>query len=661
MTILLSNFIGELFQYPIKIGETWHAKEQRRIKSPVTLIQNEQVTTSMGTFEECIRHKSVYTDANMMSEVKNSLLNGVRYLWFAKGIGIVKMRYEHSNGVITEAELIDYKIDQNSKDFFPINKGISWTYKWQNNYFKESTIEEITVSNQNSYGDMTRYLLDTKVIETTAEDVGSGSFFIEKTNKNLRVSTSQMTSVSDEYILSNKSHFPYTTSMLLLQVCSGEPEKGLFQYPLNLGKKWKQTNQMYWTTQEEISYEGYESINVSSGTFEDSLLHKTILSNTNVEIHFERSQDTELRLFNEAMINGVRYLWFAKGVGIVKMRYEHSNGIITEAELVEYHVPEKSEDYLPLTLGTRWKYKWKNDLYKHPMFETIEVVRPGGGNETHIEKSNYTISMDEGNIGVLQVNAELFPKKSELRKVRLALNGEGTYIEKVNLSHSPMSSRQPGTRELWTFKSDDLYTIPITLRYTASLRHGSEKNDSVFQQTGIKPNPAITPYQREDCIFFPCNMLFIVGRECNDITVEFNLPKGWHVSTPWHSIGKRGKKFHLYNQNELTTPHILIGKHDVVNVESGETKIILAIGSKFNKSKSIMEDTIFKFIQSYSNLFGVSPMEPVLFIINPYENSYEDRYGKRSQGHSIGRSMSILMDKPLDVSRSHQWGTFSGT
>ncbi len=203
----------------------------------------------------------------------------------------------------------------------------------------------------------------------------------------------------------------------------------------------EQSSQWDWITQEEISYEGYESVNVSSGTFKDSLLHKTILSDTNAEIHFERFQATQLRLLNEAMMNGVRYLWFAKGVGIVKMRYEHSNGIITEAELVEYYVPEKSEDYLPLTLGTRWKYKWKNDLYKHPMFETIEVVRSGGGNETHIDKSNYTITMDEDNIGVLQVNAKLFPKELELRKVRLALNGEDTYIEKVDLSHSPMSSK----------------------------------------------------------------------------------------------------------------------------------------------------------------------------------------------------------------------------
>ncbi len=47
-----------------------------------------------------------------------------------------------------------------------------------------------------------------------------------------------MTLSSEGYFLSNKSHFPYTTSMLLLQVCSGKPEKGLFQYPLKLGKKW---------------------------------------------------------------------------------------------------------------------------------------------------------------------------------------------------------------------------------------------------------------------------------------------------------------------------------------------------------------------------------------------------------------------------------------
>ena len=53
-------------------------------------------------------------------------------------------------------------------------------------------------------------------------------------------------------------------------------------------------------------------------------------------------------LHRVSIINGTRYLWFSKGVGIVKMRYEHSNGVVTEAELKDYNIPGESHDYFPI-------------------------------------------------------------------------------------------------------------------------------------------------------------------------------------------------------------------------------------------------------------------------------------------------------------------------
>ena len=74
-------------------------------------------------------------------------------------------------------------------------------------------------------------------------------------------------------------------------------------------------------------------------------------------------------------MNGTRYLWFAKGVGIVKMRYEHASGTTTEAELLEYDVPSRRvTEYFPLQVDNAWTYKWQNDYRDEAIIEKCEVV-----------------------------------------------------------------------------------------------------------------------------------------------------------------------------------------------------------------------------------------------------------------------------------------------
>ena len=96
---------------------------------------------------------------------------------------------------------------------------------------------------------------------------------------------------------------------------------------------------------------GYEKVEVVAGTFTNCLKHKTIFTNP----------------------EGTRYLWFAKGVGVVKMRYEHSNGVTTEAELLDYNVP-RGEEYFPLQYGNMWTYKGQNKSREKPIIENFKIV-----------------------------------------------------------------------------------------------------------------------------------------------------------------------------------------------------------------------------------------------------------------------------------------------
>ena len=38
----------------------------------------------------------------------------------------------------------------------------------------------------------------------------------------------------------------------------------------------------------------------------------------------------------------------------MKTRYEHANGLTTEAELMEYNVPGKTKEYHPLQIGSTY-------------------------------------------------------------------------------------------------------------------------------------------------------------------------------------------------------------------------------------------------------------------------------------------------------------------
>ena len=132
----------------------------------------------------------------------------------------------------------------------------------------------------------------------------------------------------------------------------------LFRFPLVIGDTWTQKGP--WSPQIQATLVGYEKVEVAAGTFTDCLKHKTIFTNPKHKTIFTNPE-------------GTRYLWFAKGVGVVKMRYEHSNGVTTEAELLDYNVP-RGEEYLPLQYGNMWTYKLQNEHREKPIIEKCEVV-----------------------------------------------------------------------------------------------------------------------------------------------------------------------------------------------------------------------------------------------------------------------------------------------
>ena len=200
----------------------------------------------------------------------------------------------------------------------------------------------------------------------------------------------------------------------------------IFRFPLVAGSSWEQEGA--WKSHATATLEDYETVSVSAGTFSMCLKHKTVFTNADVE-----DADAE---FRNALVNGTRYLWFAKGVGLVKMRYEHANGVVTEAELIKYEIPLQDEEYFPAQIGTQWTYKWHNTYRGETVIEEWRIIRnfrrlENLENPMELASARYEVKIDADNPRLATVECVLTPKassdtKADRKPLLLSMSRFGT-------------------------------------------------------------------------------------------------------------------------------------------------------------------------------------------------------------------------------------------
>jgi beta-lactamase regulating signal transducer with metallopeptidase domain len=155
---------------------------------------------------------------------------------------------------------------------------------------------------------------------------------------------------------------PLPYYMVWVYIC--HKERKLLELPVTPGGSWRQAGEN--GASAETSIEGYETVTVEAGTFSDCVKHVTVIS----DAHSDRQAANDFA-------NGIRTLWFAPGVGLVKMVYTPDNGKVTEAELLRFEITEQSSDYMPLAAGNEWTYSWTNDYRDYDVIETIRIPVPG--------------------------------------------------------------------------------------------------------------------------------------------------------------------------------------------------------------------------------------------------------------------------------------------
>ena len=423
----------------------------------------------------------------------------------------------------------------------------------------------------------------------------------------------------------------------------------IFRFPVVVGSSWEQEGA--WKSHATATLEDYETVSVSAGTFSMCLKHKTIFTNADVE-----DADAE---FRNALVNGTRYLWFAKGVGLVKMRYEHANGVVTEAELIKYEIPLQDEEYFPAQIGTQWTYKWHNTYRGEAVIEEWRVIRnfrrlENLENPMELASARYEVKIDADNPRLATVECVLTPKassdtKADRKPLLLSMSrfgtewlddGYGHYLQDLTVTDANGKALivEEIDKTQWAVETRD--ESPVTLHYKALLNHDEREWHWGRDEA---------PYAQDDCVFWPGYALFIVG-EVDDVELCVDVPDNWSVSVPWERSESSGHRFVCKNQKDLMYAYLVLGEHSERLVRTGaETKIVLALGGCLKGATDEIEQAVAALLHVYSGIFGGTPKDQLLFVANPYGEK-----GYRSGGVSR-RSMSILIGETLDEANRGFW------
>jgi predicted metalloprotease with PDZ domain len=184
----------------------------------------------------------------------------------------------------------------------------------------------------------------------------------------------------------------------------------------------------------------------------------------------------------------------------------------------------------------------------------------------------------------------------------------------------------------------------LTLSYQVNLEH-----EAHAWSGGIDG----AAYSTDWGVFYTARALFVVnGEERQDITVDFQLPEQWRVTTSWQERADDGLQFTVSGYDELATSMLFAGTHLEVTVEQGPFEFLLALGGP--EILALEADFVALaegVLDYYVSLMGDVPRLPSqasggkpVVIINQ---------AQMTDGEAIGNNISILLEPMGDPMAQH--------
>ena len=276
---------------------------------------------------------------------------------------------------------------------------------------------------------------------------------------------------------------------------------------------------------------------------------------------------------------------------------------------------------------------------KGPREIPLEEVKDRGVSYTlSIPKNNWRVArvrmnIQQGNPLVLNMNNNGAP---------LVPDGNAAFVKNltaIDALGNPVELKKSNETK-WILASTS--NPPVTVEYLVTLKHDTQK---------LPWGPDEAPYLTPEGVFWTGRSLFLYPKT-NQITIEFQVPSSWKVSTPWQPVPGELQRFLVPHEKDLINSFILAGTHQETLIKANKTEILLAIGDQIKGSASLIETRVQNAVNAFSRLFGNSPQDRVLIVVNPGLSQ------GRFDGGVFGRSISLLMGDQPTPDNQISWAPF---
>src|SRR5262245_48022888 len=260
--------------------------------------------------------------------------------------------------------------------------------------------------------------------------------------------------------------------------------------------------------------------------------------------------------------------------------------------------------------------------------------------------SRYVVGLDAQDRRTASVRMELAPAKGGLV---LAMSEGARHVGGYEHFLRDLAARDADGRALTVHGGEDhghgleLDGRPVTVEYQVALEHDA----SHWPEGG----PDEAPYATADDVFWTGRALFLLA-ESHGLEVEFRLPPGWRVSTPWAEVPGEPGVFQVPDEDELAESFVLAGTHAQIRVQRGEAEILLAVGQGVDPGGAELREVVEQVLDAGRELFGGTPPGRKLLVANLGGSSGS------LNGGVFGNSISLLTDHAFTRDRRAGWAPF---
>jgi predicted metalloprotease with PDZ domain len=175
--------------------------------------------------------------------------------------------------------------------------------------------------------------------------------------------------------------------------------------------------------------------------------------------------------------------------------------------------------------------------------------------------------------------------------------GWAAFIEKLEVrSGGRRLEAVPAAPAAWKVDAPDGTTLDLV--YLVRLTHDQHDWDPAG---GVDARPAVL-----DSAVVWMTKAFIIAPpiEALGATVQFRVPSGDRVSTPWEPVGQGEATFRTTSLDELYNNTVVIGRHIHRELSAGDLRVVLAIDPAMAAQDAGVTDLLSRAIAAYGEIVG---------------------------------------------------------